>query len=118
VLEEPLEAIDKASFIEPNGQVNLVKLYFFLHEQFGSSLTNIKGEFGHVIHSNKLKRKEKRFTLAGSRFAGPRLGARSLFHAKFSRNPLDCVGRLRIRTIGRDIDTINDNGIDNGLGIN
>ena len=116
-LEEPLDAIDKISFIEPNGQINLVKLYFFLREQFGSSLSNIKGELGHIIHSNKLKRKEKRFPLVGSRFSGPRLGARSVFHAKFSRNPLDCVGRLRIRTIGRRIATINENVIDNGLDV-
>lgn len=82
--------------IVSSDRINLLKVYEYLYDQFGSSLNMINADWSLIARSKKSRIKEKNHTMRSSykRIAGN-------FHHKLAKNPFNTVGRMRVRTLGK-----------------
>ena len=77
---------------DPNKAINLLEVYELLNEHFGSSLAMIDADWCRVVRCNKSKAMyaKSRYYSTYKRAGAHRIG-----------NPLENVGRMRIRTLGK-----------------
>ena len=85
--------------IDTNGKICISQVYAFLYEQFGSSLSilysdpsRFKNKRSKNNHGKDLRGKQNQSAL--KRFG-------NFHHKSLNRNPFECVGRMRIRILGK-----------------
>ena len=88
--EDSNEAATNTSNMGP--KINLLKVYELLYEHFGSSLSMINADWNRVIRFHKNR---------GAKHPQDRCYSTFKRGHKPSKSPLDCVGRMRIRTLGK-----------------
>ena len=90
--------IEDSTIIDSSGKICISKVYDFLYDQFGSGLS--------ILYSDpsRFKHKQSKKTFAKDhrhRQYNSSLKRYTNFHKSLNRNPYECVGRMRIRTLGK-----------------
>ena len=92
--------VEDYKIIDSHGHICISKVYEFLYEQFGSALSILYSDPSRF--KNKRSKKSIAKDTRGKQYHSSykRFGN---FHPKsLSRNPLECIGRMRIRILGKN----------------
>ena len=126
--ETPSRPPTDSFLINSVGQINISKVYDFLYDQFGSSICMFDADWNQISKVSKKNNSTKSSKEQNVRtfphyyyqmYSSYKRGGNC--HKIFGRNPLECVGRIRIRTLGKmeatnRLEEAMNNADDNGLG--
>jgi hypothetical protein len=129
--EERSEVLSRPStesfLINSVGQINISKVYDFLYDEFGSSMCMFDADWNRISKVLKKNNSTKGSIEQNIRtfphyyyqmYSSYKRGGNA--HKYYGRNPLECVGRMRIRTLGKkeatnrfgeDMYNTDDNGV-------